>query len=273
MLDCGPPNMRLMHCTWPEVAALDRVDTVLLLPLGAVEAHGPHLPLGTDVVIADAMCEAAARELQAVDRTAVILPALAYSAAPWAGEFPGTVSIDGATTVRLLSEIAAAWDQHGFRQLVVVNSHFDPAHVLAVRSAVESITADPDIGLVVTFPDLTRRRLAELLTDEFQSGACHAGRYEGSIVLAARPDLVRSDVMSSLPPHPVSLSEGIREGTSSFAELGGNHAYFGHPSEATAAEGKATLQVLGRIVAEAAIGGQRTDSEGSKRGRNRPGPR
>jgi len=253
--------MRLMHSTWPEVAALDREETVLLLPLGAVEAHGPHLPLGTDIVIAEAMCEAAAHQLEAVGRTAVILPALAYAAAPYATEFPGTVSIDGETTVRLLSEIATAWDQHGFRRLVIVNSHFDPAHVVAVRSAVDALSADPDLGLTVAFPDLTRRRLAALLTDEFQSGACHAGRYEGSIILAARPDLVRADLMSRLPPHAVSLSEGIREGKSSFSELGGEQAYFGDPAAATAEEGRATLVVLGRIVVEAVIGDRTSESE------------
>ena len=103
------------------------------------------------------------------------------------------------------------------------------------------------------FPDLTRRRWAERLTPEFQSGACHAGRYETSIVLAERPDLVRTDVMSTLTPNPRSLVDAIRSGLSTFTSAGGADAYFGFPADATAEEGRAIVDVLGAILAEAVV--------------------
>jgi len=103
------------------------------------------------------------------------------------------------------------------------------------------------------FPDLTRRRWAERLTPEFQSGACHAGRYEGSIVLAERPDLVRTDVMAALAPNPRSLVDAIHRGDTTFAAAGGPDAYFGFPAEATAAEGRAIVETLGAILAEAVV--------------------
>jgi creatinine amidohydrolase len=102
-------------------------------------------------------------------------------------------------------------------------------------------------------PDLTRREHAARLTDEFRSGACHAGRYEGSVVMATRPDLVRSAIQRSLPPVPASLAQAIRGGRSTFAEAGGPRAYFGWPAEASAAEGEQTVGVLGDILSEAVL--------------------
>ena len=108
-------------------------------------------------------------------------------------------------------------------------------------------------ALVAVFPDLTRRRWAERLTAEFRSGACHAGRYETSIVLAERPDLVRADVMSTLGPNPRSLVDAIREGLTTFSAAGGSDAYFGAPAEATAEEGRAIVEALGAILADAVV--------------------
>src|SRR5213083_1028667 len=74
----------LAHLTWEEVRDLDRTKTVAIVPVGAVEAHGPHLPLATDVIIAEAMARAAAARLAARGHEAVLLPAIAYTAAEFA---------------------------------------------------------------------------------------------------------------------------------------------------------------------------------------------
>ena len=78
-------------------------------------------------------------------------------------------------------------------------------------------------------------------------------------MLAERPELVREGVAAALAPNPSSLSSAIREGRHTFAEAGGPRAYFGWPAEATAAEGRATLETLGEILDEAvaeALGGR-----------------
>jgi creatinine amidohydrolase len=103
------------------------------------------------------------------------------------------------------------------------------------------------------FPDLTRRRWAERLTDEFRSGACHAGRYEGSMVLAERPDLVRRELMTTLAANPRSLVEAIQRGDRTFADAGGADAYFGFPAEATAEEGREIIETLGKILEESVL--------------------
>lgn len=242
--------LRLADMSWPQVDALDRDLAVPILPVGAIEAHGPHLPLGTDVIIAEAMAAAAAAQLQARGLSPVVLPTLAYTAAPFAASFAGTLSCTAATTTATLLSIAASLRQHGFRTLAIANAHFDPANVGALRDAVRACESNV-AGLDIVFPDLTRRALAARLTEEFRSGACHAGQYEGSILLAVRPDLVQTDLAAGLPDNPASLPAAMRSGKSSFVDAGGPQAYFGFPARATADEGRRTIEVLGEILCEA----------------------
>src|SRR5439155_420302 len=197
----------LAHLTWEEVRDLDRTKTVAIVPVGAVEAHGPHLPLATDVIIAEAMARAAAGRLAARGHEAVLLPAIAYTAAEFAAGFPGTVSLQPATVTALLVDLARSLARHGLSLLAVANAHLDPAHLGAIEAAVTQIRrAD---GARIVFPDVTKKPWAVRLTEEFRSGACHAGQYESSIVLAARPELVRETVRRSLPANPRSLSGAL----------------------------------------------------------------
>lgn len=237
--------------TWPDVADLDRGRTVPILPVGAVEAHGPHLPLGTDVVIAGAMAEAGAARLRDAGYPALVLPPLHYTTAGFAAGFVGTISVSPSTVTALIGDIARSLESHGFRTLVLANAHLDPAHIASLYAAQEAAGADLGDGFALLFPDVTRKPWALRLTDEFKSGACHAGRYEGSVVLAARPDLVRQERAAELAPNPTSLATAIRDGLQSFEEAGGKEAYFGAPAEATATEGEGTIATLGAILCDA----------------------
>jgi creatinine amidohydrolase len=245
----SPPELSEM--TWTEVRELDRRRLVALLPLGAVEAHGPHLPLATDGIIAGAMADEAARRLAATGWAALRLPAIDYSPAPFAAGFPGTVSLRPETTTALIEDIGASVAGWGVPVLAIANAHLDPAHLGAVRRAVATLRRRG--SLRVAFPMLSRKPWASRLGEEFRSGACHAGRFESSVVLVARPDLVRREVSASLEPNPASLSTAIRAGRTTFAEAGGPRAYFGDPAAATADEGAATLTELGAILAEAVL--------------------
>ncbi len=242
----------LAELTWEEVRDLDCARTVAVLPVGAVEAHGPHLPLGTDVFIAQAMARAGAARIAARGWGAVLLPPLHYTAAPFGAAFAGTISVGPATVTALVVDIAREISRHRFAALAVANAHLDPAHVGALASAAAQSRGE---GLVpVVCPELSKKPWAARLTDEFKTGACHAGRYEGSILLAVRPDLVRNDVRLGLSPNPMSLSAAIREGKRTFEEAGGERAYFGWPADASAEEGRSTVDVLGNILAEAVLG-------------------
>ncbi|HET9983409.1 MAG TPA: creatininase family protein [Longimicrobiales bacterium] len=235
--------------TWKEVRDLERARAVAILPVGAIEAHGPHLPLATDVVIAEAMARAGAERLAAGGADAVLLPPLCYTAAPFAAAFPGTLSVSPETVTALVLDVARALTAQGWRALALANAHFDPTHVNALRAAVSEASA---AGLLpVVFPDITRRRLAERLTEEFRSGACHAGQYETSIVLATAPTLVREEMRGTLPPVAASLTDAIRVGVRTFEAAGGDRAYFGAPAAASAEEGTRTIDVLGALLEEA----------------------
>lgn len=246
------PVYHLAAMTWKEVERLRSSRAVAILPAGAIEAHGPHLPLGTDVIIAEAMAHDGAARLSAHGLEVVVLPTLAFAAAPFAAAFSGTIDTPASATAALVTSIARDLHRHGIALTAVANAHHDPANVTALRAAVDELDRSHD-GPTLVFPDLTRRRWAERLTDEFRSGACHAGRYETSIVLAERPGLVDRTALATLPANPRSLAQAMRDGRGTFAEAGGVDAYFGWPAEATAAEGKATVAVLGAILYEAVV--------------------
>jgi creatinine amidohydrolase len=224
---------------------------VAILPTGAVEAHGPHLPTSTDRVIALAMADEGARRLAEHGYQPIVLPPIDYTAASFATSFPGTVSVSAETVTSLLVDIASAIADWGVEVLAFANAHFDPAHLGSLYAARKKIReAD---RLTVIFPDVTRKPWALRLTDEFKSGACHAGQYEGSVVMARRPELVREGRQNALSANPSSLSTAIQDGKKSFAEAGGPEAYFGNPAAATAAEGEATIAELGAILEEAVL--------------------
>ncbi len=242
----------LAELTWQEVRDLERSRAVAILPIGAVEAHGPHLPLSTDAHIAEAMARAGASRVAADGTAVVLLPTLPYTAASFGAGFAGTISIDPATVSALVVGIARELTRQGFALLALANAHLDPAHLRALSDAVTR--ARQERSLPIVWPDLTRKPWAPRLGDEFRSGACHAGRFESSVVLAVRPDLVRDDLRRGLAPNPNSLSHAIRDGVQTFEAAGGPDAYFGWPADATAEEGRKTVETLGEILADAVLG-------------------
>ena len=238
----------LADMTWEEARDLDRGRGVAILPVGAIEAHGPHLPLDADVVIAAAMAKAGAERLASRGLTAVILPALPYTAAGFGAAFAGTLSIAPDTLTALVLDLARELTRAQFAALALANAHLDPAHLGSLAAAIAR--AREERLLPVVHADLTRKPWASRLGEEFKTGACHAGRYETSIVLAADPMRVREEIRVTLPPNPSSLSTAIRAGARTFEEAGGPRAYFGWPADATAREGQETIGVLGDILAE-----------------------
>lgn len=222
---------------------------VLVLPVGAIEPHGPHAPLDTDPIISDGMCVRAARRLNTEDVVRVlVLPALPYGVTRFARRFTGAVHISSATLGALLTDLCLSLTQQGFPRVVIVNNHFEPAQVSTLRGTVETLRAAQ--GLDVEYLDLVRRRYAVRLTEEFRSGECHAGRYETSLVLADRPELVDEPRMRGLPKVPVDLVTEMRSGATDFVEMGMRDAYCGAPADATAQEGEATFDVLTDILIE-----------------------
>lgn len=239
-------SLRFADCTWEEIARLPRDSTVLLLPVGSTEPHGPHLPLSTDVIISEGMALRAATMLRIDEIDALVLPSIAYSVTDFAGGFSGGISLRIETATQVIVDILASLIHDGFRRFAIANSHLEPGHIESIVSAIASVREST--GIDVAFPDKRRRRWAKMLTAEFQSGACHAGQYESSLVLADCRELVREDIRAGLESVDISLSDAIRDGKLTFREAGGDRAYFGLPSKATVEEGHDTYLALATML-------------------------
>ncbi len=240
-------SLRFAELAYPDVAALrDGGRTiVLLLPLGATEPHGPHGPLATDTLISTGTCERAAEALaDDPDVQALVLPPLAYGVTRYARAFPGAVSIAGSTLRALVAEICGSLAAQGLSRVVLVNNHFEPEQVQTLRGAAE------ELGPGVRLLDLTRRRNAERLTEEFRTGSCHAGRYETSLVLAEEPPLVRRERMTALESKMIDMPAAIAGGRTDFVAMGMDEAYSGAPAEASAEEGERTFATLAEMLVE-----------------------
>src|SRR5262249_42854200 len=111
----------LMSLTWTAVRDLPAGRTVAVLPAGAVEAHGPHLPLATDVIIAEAMARAGAERLSARGLDVVLLPALTFAPAPFASAFAGTLHTPAPATTMMVTGVARSLRGHGVRVTAIAN--------------------------------------------------------------------------------------------------------------------------------------------------------
>jgi len=244
---------RLGEMRYPEVAALIEAAarSVAILPAGSVEAHGPHLPLSTDTMISEAVAMRAAIGFAEHGWTAVVFPPVHYGVTDWAAAFSGSTSIPADVTHGLFLSAAKAARAMGFTRVALTNAHLEPGHIKVLRDVTKAYEAETGEPLV--FADKTRRKNAARLTQEFQSGSCHAGQYETSLILAIRPDLVRTDLMPALPEHHVALHEKIAAGAKDFVDCGLDQAYCGRPADATAEEGERSLRTLAAMVVEAVV--------------------
>ena len=218
------------------MAALGRAAPIVLVPIGATEAHGPHLPLGTDVFLSEELAARAQRALDERSRPSLIAPSLAYSVTEFGAPFSGTVSLTAEAASALLVGVCCGLVRSGLSRICLVNSHLEAAHVGVLRAAVAEVQAR--CGGTVAFPDHTERRWARTLSDEYKKGNCHAGRYETALLLCARPELVHRDVASRLAPNPSDFLAAVRSGAGTFGQAGGPEAYFGDPAAATPTEGE-----------------------------------
>lgn len=232
--------------TWKEASDAIKRGAVMILPVGSTEAHGPHLPLATDVIISEEMSRRAAIKLAEKGIAAFVLPPVAYSVTDFSADFTGTISIRKETATALIRDICVSLYGQGARLVAVANSHLEPEHITSISAGLEQV--EQETGRAVAFPDKRRRKWAATLTEEFRRGDCHAGSYETSLVLAARPELVREEVREKLERVPISIAEKIREGARTFNEAGGVQAYFGNPREASVEEGETSYAALSDMI-------------------------
>jgi len=237
--------------TWPEAGEVFSREPVAILPIGATEPHGPHLPLDTDVVIACEMARRAALKLRTRGMPAFVLPPLAYGTTEFAAGFPGAVSLTRETTTGIVRDIGVSLARQGVRRFAIADSHLEPEHLAALHDAVGQI--EREVGTRPVFLDLTQAKWARTLTDEYRRGECHAGAYETSLMMAVEPESVREKERVDLPAVHIDLATKIREGAKTFREAGAEAAYFGDPASATPADGHETYEILSDMLVAAVL--------------------
>ncbi|MEM7308304.1 MAG: creatininase family protein [Planctomycetota bacterium] len=240
----------LAKLTWPEAQRRLHDRVVVILPVGATEPHGPHLPLDTDVTIAEAQSRRAAERLAAEGVETVLLPSVAYGLTHFTDGFAGRISLRPGTLWALLEDVIESLEDQGVRRIVFSNAHLEPAHVQILRGVAGDCAELTKYRAQVIYPDNTRRRWAGTLGEEFKSGDCHAGRYESSIVLAADPGAVREDERAALPPVAIDLIGKMKGGAKTFQQAGADAAYCGDPASASAEEGVDLIDRLATMIVE-----------------------
>jgi creatinine amidohydrolase len=204
--------MRWQEMTWPEIEALNREATVIGLPVGSVEQHGHHLPLGTDTYLADAVLETAARRL---DGHVVILPPPWYGLSTHHMAFPGTITLTARTMMRAVEEIVGSVVDHGFRRLAIVNGHGGNGGVIDVLASILGNRFRGRARIVsLTYFQLAAQEIAEL-RDSPPGAMGHACEFETAILMHLRPGLVKADRAVTLYPDPGSpyLSTDLLKGS------------------------------------------------------------
>lgn len=190
-------SVLMAELSWPEFQAKTQAQAPFFLPVGATEQHGPHLPLGVDVVLPGGVCERVARNLGGV--VAPTLP-YGYKSQPRSGggqAFPGTTSLSAHTLSLVIRDVIHDLGLHGVRRLVVVNGHFENSWpvVEGIDLAVRELKRDgiDDITVLrLEYWDFVRREtLDRLFPDGFPGiDLEHASLLETSLMLLLRPDLV-----------------------------------------------------------------------------------
>jgi creatinine amidohydrolase len=235
-------NIVMSEMTWTEVDEALKDRPVALVPVGATEAHGPHLPLSTDTLIAAELARRGAAKLKEHGIPSLILPPVAFTVADFGADFAGTLSLPADTATALLRDVCLASGKR-FRAVALVNIHLEPRHLECLKKAVEEATK---AGASACYPDLTKKRWAELLGEAFRQGD-HGGAWETSLLMAASPDSVRDSVRRNLPPVE-GLMAGLKKGAKTFVEAGGEDAYFGDPTAATSEEGETYFEALVEVL-------------------------
>ena len=240
-------GQRLGDLTTNELAArLAAGPVIALVPVGSTEPHGPHLPLSTDARISEAVAHRAAERLAQEGQDALVCPEIPYGVTDFAEGFAGAISIPAEVLVGFLRAVGTGLLAQGFSDVCFINNHLEPAHDTAVRAAAKLVGPRASVACPLT------RKWARTLTDDFKSGACHAGQYETSLVQAIDERLVRP-AGRELPALALSLSDGIKAGQTTFQAIGMTDAYTGTPARASASEGHDSLHRLtDMVVAEIA---------------------
>lgn len=227
-----------------------RHDAVVIVPLGALEQHGPHLPVEVDATLGEQVALRTARKMDAAGTPTLVLPMLWVGVSEHHMSFGGTVTLDFATYAAVVEGIVRSLARHGFRRIALLNAHGGNEN--ALRVIADDLT--PKLGLPIvqfTYWFAAAKPIAAIL--ETQSGLWHACEAETSMLMAIHPELVATDRMALAKADLSSdVSDLVGEGVYRWRTLGSRAAsgVIGNPEAATAQKGERLFDAISDTLAE-----------------------
>ncbi len=251
---------RYEKLTWPEINDAVDLGKVCILPCGAVEQHGPHLPLDVDLVCPSGVAAGAGKR---APEKILVLPIVAYGYTGHVMDFPGTINNDFEHFMQHVLDITCSLAYHGFKKIILLNGHGSNMPNLDLVSRRTCLETDAECMLVAWWNLLTvdKTFLQNWRESKFPGGCAHAGELETSMYLYLDGDHVRKDKIESgtisfnEENNPFNFVDLFQQGpgtvvswTSSYSESG----VLGEAELATEEKGKAAyeeaVKQLARLV-------------------------
>jgi creatinine amidohydrolase len=188
-------SVRLAELTWQDARAAAEAGVLVILPTGATEAHGPHLPLDADTHQAETVAVAVA------ERTgALVAPSIPYGYSSTFNKFAGTLSLTNETYQQVVLEVGIALVRSGFRRILILNGNRPngTANDAAARRLVDAVAGAVDTVTVVSYWEPGAAEIHRLRTSPV-GGMGHACEFETSFQLAVRPELVHMERLEGVP--------------------------------------------------------------------------
>jgi creatinine amidohydrolase len=243
----------LAKMTWEDVNEAAKARRVVLLPVGAIEQHGPHLPIDTDNLSVETVCLRAA---EGAPDVLVCAPPVHYGFNEHNMDFPGTVTVDAEHFVHYCTDVAKSFGRMGFRRVLLVNGHGSNAHLLEQAARLATLGSPAKVASL-SYWALITEEFAAIRESPFPGGTSHACEFETSTYLYLDPRHVKRD----------RIAPGIREQRKYFWEdlMGGSPVKFtdwrstqtdtgvgGDPTLATAEKGERIVEAAAARIIEVA---------------------
>ena len=230
-----PNCIKYSEITWQDFAAYAGKNPFALLPVGALEQHGPHLPFATDVFIAEHMAEKIA------EKTGILLlPSLQYTPSFSLRKYPGTLRVEDELFAEQLCQLAQSLYSHKICFLYVINAHIGARQACQTAERRLLLVQDGMRMVNLTLPGLDEALRKFCTSERWHPSFAHADEYETSAMLAIRPDLVRMEKAVREYPAKSPLLGPVSLAWDEFCQSG----VIGDATVATAEKGRSMLDLM-----------------------------